>query len=64
MSRSSKKHNRAASNIDAKNVGIISINELREIREKTIKGKQHDAAIIDQGEVDRIRKTVIYKTPE
>lgn len=32
--------------IGAENVGVISIHELREIRNKTVKGQKADAAII------------------
>jgi len=38
--------------------------ELREIRDKTIKGQKPDASIIKNDELDRIRNTIIYKTPE
>lgn len=38
--------------------------ELRDIRAKTEKGKQSDAIILPQHELDQIKKNMIYKSPE
>lgn len=43
---------------------MININELRTIRSKTMLGKQHDAAIIREGELDRIKATMTIKSTE
>ena len=45
-------------------VGIISAMELREIRNKTEKGLQKDAIILRQDDLDKIKKNMIYKSPE
>lgn len=39
----------------SKEVGIVSVHELREIRNKTIQGKKNDAVIISNDELQRIR---------
>ena len=45
-------------------MGVVSIAELREIRNKTIQGKKNDAIIISNDELQRIRGTVVVKSPE
>lgn len=44
-------------------IGIVNIAELRDIRAKTILGKQNDAIIIQQNELDRIKETMQMKSP-
>ena len=48
----------------SKDIGVISIHELREIRENTIKGKNSDARLISHAELSRIKNTMIIKSPE
>lgn len=43
---------------------ILSINELRRIRENAVKGLQSDAVVLPQSEIDRIRKTSVIMTKE
>lgn len=38
--------------------------ELRDIRNKTIKGNKADAVIISNDELHRIKKTMVIKSPE
>ena len=44
--------------------GVISDVELRDIRNKTISGQKHDAIIISNDELMRIRNNMAYKSPE
>jgi hypothetical protein len=48
----------------SKDVGVISMAELRDIRNKTIKGNKADAVIISNDELHRIKKTMVIKSPE
>ena len=48
----------------SKDVGIISLHELRDIRSKTIKGEKADAIMISNDELNRIKNTMIIKSPE
>jgi hypothetical protein len=43
---------------------IVSINELRRVREKTEKGQQKDAIILSKSELDRIRLSSKYATKD
>ena len=48
----------------AQQVGVISLAELRDIRAKTEKGQKHDAVVISNNELERIKKTIVIKSPE
>ena len=48
----------------SKDIGVISIHELRDIRENTINGKNKDARMITNDELKRIKNTMIIKSPE
>ena len=43
---------------------MISLQELRDIRNKTIKGEKADAIIISNDELNRIKNTMIIKSPD
>ena len=43
---------------------MISLQELRDIRNKTIKGEKADGIIISNDELTRIKKTMIIRSPE
>ena len=45
------------------NIGIVNIAELRDIRAKTILGKKHDASIIHQDDLARIKDITKIKSP-
>ena len=47
-----------------KDIAVISIQELRDIRGKTEKGGQHDAIVIKHDDLKRIKENTIYKSPE
>lgn len=74
LSRTSKKSNQKHSLIQenllgikgspSKDIGVISIHELREIRDNTIKGKNNDARMITHTELARIKNTMIIKSPD
>lgn len=48
----------------SKDIGVISIHELRDIRENTINGKNPNARMITNDELQRIKNTMIIKSPE
>lgn len=48
----------------AKGVGVISMDELRGIREKTQKNNQNDAVIITKGDLERIKEATTIKTKD
>lgn len=45
-------------------VGVISVHELREIRDKTLQGLQKDSIIMPQQELDAIKQRFVIKTKE
>ena len=47
-----------------KDVGVISIHELREIRNKTVKGEKPDAAIISNEDLMNIKSRCIIHSPD
>lgn len=47
-----------------KDIAVVSIQELREIRNKTEKGQKADAIIIKNDELKRIKDNMIIKSPE
>ena len=47
-----------------KDIGVISIHELREIRNKTVKGLKPDAAIISGDELSFIKNRCIINSPD
>jgi hypothetical protein len=54
----------ASKNQIATSTGIISLDELRGIREKTLKNNKTDAVVISKGELDRIKGSTLVKTKE
>ena len=61
---SNKKIENGQSQMAKAGATILSINELRKIREQTDKGLQKDAAILSKTELDRIRKASIIMTKD
>lgn len=43
---------------------MISLHELRDIRNKTIRKEKADAIIISNDELGRIKNTIVIKSPE
>lgn len=53
------------SKINPKNdIAVVSIQELRDIRNKTEKGQKADAIIIKNDELRRIKDHIVIKSPE
>jgi sporulation protein YlmC with PRC-barrel domain len=51
--------------INPKNdIAVISMQELRDIRQKTEKGEKPDAIIINKDELKRIKDAIVIKSPE
>lgn len=48
----------------SKDIGVISLHELRDIRNKTIRKEKADAIIISNDELGRIKNTIVIKSPE
>ena len=48
----------------ATSTGVISLDELRQIREKTMKNNQTDAVVISKTELDRMKQSTVIKTKE
>jgi hypothetical protein len=44
--------------------GVISLDELRQIREKTLKNNKTDAVVISKTELDRIKSSTVIKSKE
>ena len=61
---SNKKIENGQSQMAKAGATILSINELRRIREQTEKGLQKDAAILSKTELDRIRQASVIMTKD
>lgn len=59
-----KKPGTAASGAGRANAAVISLDELRTIRQKTEKNNQNDAVIITKNDLERIKAATQIKTKE
>ena len=54
----------SAKKVAKADIAVVSINELRDIRNKTEMGEKSDAIIIKNDELKRIKETMVVKSPE